>query len=87
MPVPPVDAGPHGPVARGAVSRRDRGDGDDIPLGLVLDRDFKNFSRTQRGMHQLGLTHLTVSPTEECRVVNIHGNLEECFGIEPATFA
>jgi choline monooxygenase len=50
---------------------------DDLPLGLVLDQDFKNFARSQRGMHQPGLTHLTVSPTEECRIVNLHRNLEE----------
>jgi phenylpropionate dioxygenase-like ring-hydroxylating dioxygenase large terminal subunit len=52
-------------------------EGDDLPLGLVLDQDFKNFARSQRGMHQPGLTHLTVSPTEECRIVNLHRNLEE----------
>jgi hypothetical protein len=28
-------------------------------------------------MHQPGLTHLTLSPTEECRIVNLHRNLEE----------
>jgi choline monooxygenase len=50
---------------------------DDLPLGLILDQDFKNFARSQRGMHQPGLTHLTVSPTEECRIVNLHRNLEE----------
>jgi choline monooxygenase len=52
-------------------------EGDDLPLGLVLDQDFKNFARSQRGMHQPGMTHLTVSPTEECRIVNLHRNLEE----------
>ena len=50
---------------------------DDLPLGLVLDQDFKNFARAQRGMHQPGLTHLTLSPTEECRILNLHKNLEE----------
>ena len=43
-------------------------------------------SRTSRaasaGMHQPGLTHLTVSPTEECRIVNLHRNLEEYLGLE-----
>ena len=58
-------------------------EGDDLPLGLVLDQDFKNFARSQRGMHQPGLTHLTVSPTEECRVVNLHRTLEEHLGIGP----
>jgi phenylpropionate dioxygenase-like ring-hydroxylating dioxygenase large terminal subunit len=50
---------------------------DDLPLGLVLDQDFKNFARAQRGMHQPGLTHLTLSPSEECRILNLHKNLEE----------
>jgi phenylpropionate dioxygenase-like ring-hydroxylating dioxygenase large terminal subunit len=56
---------------------------DDLPIGLVLDQDFKNFARSQRGMHQPGLTHLTVSETEECRIVNLHRNLEEYLGLEP----
>ena len=30
-----------------------------------------------------GLTHLTVSPTEECRLVNLHRNLEDYLGIAP----
>ena len=30
-----------------------------------------------------GFTHLTVSPTEECRIVNLHRNLEEYLGIGP----
>jgi hypothetical protein len=28
-------------------------------------------------MHQPGMTHLTLSPTEECRILNLHKNLEE----------
>ena len=42
-----------------------------------------HFARTQRGLHQPGLTHLTVSPTEECRLVNLHRTLEEFLGIGP----
>jgi choline monooxygenase len=76
---PPNDATPRVKPAEIVVN-----EGDDIPLGLVLDQDFKNFSRSQRGMHQPGLTHLTVSPTEECRVVNLHRNLEEYLGITPS---
>ena len=53
----------------------------ELPLGLVLNQDFANFARSQRGLHQPGLTHLTVSPTEECRIVNLHRNLEEYLGI------
>jgi choline monooxygenase len=57
---------------------------DDPPFGLVLNQDVGNFARTQRGLHQPGFTHLTVSPTEECRVVNLHRNLERWLGIEPS---
>ena len=49
----------------------------ELPLGLILNQDFANFGRSQRGLHQPGLTHLIVSPTEECRIVNLHKNLEE----------
>jgi len=56
---------------------------DDPPFGLVLNQDVGNFARTQRGLHQPGFTHLTVSPTEECRVVNLHRTLEEHLGIDP----
>jgi phenylpropionate dioxygenase-like ring-hydroxylating dioxygenase large terminal subunit len=56
---------------------------DEPPLGLVLNQDVANFERAQRGMRQPGLTHLTVSPTEECRLVNLHRNLEEYLGITP----
>jgi len=57
---------------------------DGLPIGLVLNQDFANFGRSQRGLHQPGLTHLLVSPTEECRIVNLHRNLEEYLGIEPS---
>ena len=49
----------------------------------MLNQDVGNFARTQRGLHQPGFTHLTVSPTEECRVVNLHRTLEEFLGIGP----
>ena len=49
----------------------------ELPLGLILNQDFANFGRSQRGLHQPGLTQLMVSPTEECRIVNLHRNLEE----------
>lgn len=55
----------------------------DPPFGLVINQDIGNFARTQRGLHQPGFTHLTVSPTEECRVVNLHRTLEEYLGIGP----
>jgi nitrite reductase/ring-hydroxylating ferredoxin subunit len=53
------------------------------PFGLVINQDIGNFARTQRGLHQPGFTHLTVSPTEECRVVNLHRTLEEFLAIGP----
>jgi phenylpropionate dioxygenase-like ring-hydroxylating dioxygenase large terminal subunit len=59
----------------------------ELPVGLVLNQDVGNFERTQRGLRQPGLTHLTVSPTEECRVVNLHRNLEHYLGIVPSELA
>jgi choline monooxygenase len=56
---------------------------EELPIGLVLNQDFANFARSQRGLHQPGLTHLAVSPTEECRIVNLHRNLEEYLTISP----
>lgn len=55
----------------------------ELPLGLVLNQDFANFARSQRGLHQPGLTELHVSPTEECRIVNLHQNLEDYLEISP----
>jgi hypothetical protein len=57
---------------------------DELPVGLVLNQDFANFGRSQRGLHQPGLTHFVVSPTEECRIVNLHKNLEEFLSISPS---
>jgi len=56
----------------------------DLPIGLILNQDFANFARSQRGLHQPGLTHLTVSPTEECRIINLHRNLELYLDISPS---
>ncbi|MDP9333840.1 MAG: aromatic ring-hydroxylating dioxygenase subunit alpha, partial [Actinomycetota bacterium] len=55
----------------------------DLPIGLILNQDFANFGNSQRGLHQPGLTHLTVSPTEECRIVNLHKNIEQYLEITP----
>lgn len=52
----------------------------ELPLGLVLNQDVANFARAQRGLHQPGLRHIIVSPDEECRIVNLHRNLEEFVG-------
>ena len=53
------------------------------PFGLVINQDVANFARAQRGMHQPGFTHLVVAADEECRVVNLHRNLERALGITP----
>ena len=55
-----------------------------LPIGLVLNQDFGNFARSQLGLHQPGATHLVVSETEECWIVNLHRNLEEYLGISPS---
>jgi nitrite reductase/ring-hydroxylating ferredoxin subunit len=65
------------PASRTKPADIEIGPDDDLPLGLVLDQDYKNFARAQRGMHQPGITHLTVSETAECRIVNLHRNLDE----------
>jgi choline monooxygenase len=43
--------------------------------GLVLTQDIAVLAGLQRGLHQPGLTHLTLS-NEERRVINTHRNLE-----------
>jgi nitrite reductase/ring-hydroxylating ferredoxin subunit len=55
----------------------------DLPLGLVLSQDVANFAKAQRGLHQPGFTHLTLS-SEECRIINLHRNLERYLGISPS---
>jgi hypothetical protein len=57
--------------------------GTELPIGMVLNQDVKNAQRAQRGLHQPGLTHLTLS-REECRIVNLHRNLEAYLGITPS---
>jgi hypothetical protein len=51
----------------------------DADFGLVLNQDFALLQRAQRGLHQPGLTHLTLS-SDECRVINFHRNLERVIG-------
>ncbi|HEX2212372.1 MAG TPA: SRPBCC family protein, partial [Mycobacterium sp.] len=43
--------------------------------GLVLTQDISVLPGLQRGLHQPGFTHLTLS-NEERRVINLHRNLE-----------
>ena len=51
----------------------------DADFGLVLNQDFALLQRAQRGLHQPGMTHLTLSG-EECRIINFHRNLEQVIG-------
>jgi hypothetical protein len=52
-------------------------------LGLVFAQDIENLQRAQRGLHQPGFTHLTLSQ-EEARIVSLHRNLEHYLAIEPS---
>jgi hypothetical protein len=45
-------------------------------LGVVMSQDIGIMTTAQRGLHQPGLQHLTLS-AEECRVINLHRNLDE----------
>ncbi len=56
---------------------------DGASMGMVLDQDLSVLRTAQRGLHQPGFTHLTVS-SEECRVLNLQRNLERYLGIDPS---
>jgi choline monooxygenase len=45
-------------------------------MGLVMNQDITIMKTAQRGLHQPGLKHLSLS-AEECRVINLHRNLDE----------
>lgn len=49
-------------------------------FGLVIDQDVTNLQYAQRGLHQPGFTHLAISG-EECRIINLHRNLEKYTGV------
>jgi choline monooxygenase len=51
----------------------------DTNLGMVMNQDVGIMKTAQRGLHQPGLTHLALS-AEECRVINLHRNLDEWCG-------
>jgi phenylpropionate dioxygenase-like ring-hydroxylating dioxygenase large terminal subunit len=51
--------------------------------GLVLTQDISVLANLQRGLHQPGLTHLTLS-NEERRVINLHRNLERYLDLPAA---
>ncbi|MCU1380241.1 MAG: (2Fe-2S)-binding protein [Acidimicrobiales bacterium] len=49
---------------------------DSTDMGFVMNQDIGIMKTAQRGLHQPGLKHLTLS-AEECRVINLHRNLDE----------
>jgi choline monooxygenase len=67
---------PHAPPMRVTV------DAAETDFSLVINQDVAALERMQRGLHQPGLTELTLSG-EEARIVNLHRNLEDYLGIEP----
>jgi choline monooxygenase len=54
---------------------------DEAHPGLVLSQDIAVLAGLQRGLHQPGLTHVTLS-NEERRVINMHRNLERYLDLE-----
>jgi choline monooxygenase len=48
----------------------------------VIAQDIAVLQTAQRGLHQPGLTHLTLS-SEECRILNMQRNLERYLGVTP----
>jgi phenylpropionate dioxygenase-like ring-hydroxylating dioxygenase large terminal subunit len=52
-------------------------------FGHVLNQDTDVLRTAQRGLHQPGFTHLTLS-SEEARLINTHHNLERYLGISPS---
>jgi phenylpropionate dioxygenase-like ring-hydroxylating dioxygenase large terminal subunit len=56
---------------------------DEAHPGLVLTQDIAVLAGLQRGLHQPGLTHLTLS-NEERRVINMHRNLERYLNLPEA---
>lgn len=58
-------------------------DAETADLGGVFNQDIANLRRVQRGLHQPGFTHLTLS-REEMRIESLHRNLERYLGIEPS---
>lgn len=45
-------------------------------VGAVFNQDIANLRKVQRGMHQPGFTHLSLSPIEETRICQLHRNLD-----------
>jgi choline monooxygenase len=71
---PAPDPGDGGPAPRSDPMTVEVPPGTD--LGVVMSQDIGIMLTAQRGLHQPGLHHLTLS-AEECRVINLHRNLDE----------
>jgi phenylpropionate dioxygenase-like ring-hydroxylating dioxygenase large terminal subunit len=56
---------------------------DEAEPGLVLTQDISVLAGLQRGLHQPGLTHVTLS-NEERRVINMHRNLDNYLDLPEA---
>jgi choline monooxygenase len=52
-------------------------------VGRVFNQDIENLQHVQRGLHQPGFTHLTLS-REEMRIESLHRNLERYLRIDPS---
>jgi choline monooxygenase len=50
-------------------------------LNLIFNQDIGNLLLAQKGLHQPGLTHITVS-WEERRIANLHRNLDRVLGLD-----
>ena len=55
---------------------------DQADFGFVLNQDLSVIRTMQTGLHQPGMTHLTLS-SEECRIINMNRHLELFLGLEP----
>jgi hypothetical protein len=55
----------------------------DVRVTGVIAQDIAVLQTAQRGLHQPGLTHMTLS-SEECRILNMQRNLERYLGITPS---
>ena len=55
---------------------------DHADFGFVLNQDLSVIRTMQTGLHQPGMTHLTLS-SEECRIINMNRHLELFLGLEP----
>jgi len=60
-------------------------DADTADVGAVFNQDIANLQRVQRGLHQPGFTNLTLSPTEEIRICQLHHNLDHYLEVEGET--